>query len=49
MQNNIKKSGPVIAIGISEYDPKNDRRVTDVFEHADNLMYENKKELKAMQ
>ena len=44
-----KKDGnkPVIATGIAIYDPKKDKKVTDVFERADNMMYQNKKWLKA--
>ncbi|MBP5578573.1 MAG: GGDEF domain-containing protein [Ruminococcus sp.] len=39
---------PVLAAGMSEFDPDMDMRVQDVFERADNLMYENKKKSKAL-
>ncbi|MCR5301971.1 MAG: diguanylate cyclase [Lachnospiraceae bacterium] len=39
-------SGPVIASGMSEYIPKDDAKVSEVFERADNAMYENKRRLK---
>lgn len=35
-----------IAVGLSEFDPGTDMRVQDVFERADNLMYEDKKNCK---
>ncbi len=41
-----KKSRPVIAVGMSSYDPARDRVVRAVFKRADALMYENKKQLK---
>ena len=37
---------PVIASGISSYDPAADSSVTEVFDRADNMMYENKRALK---
>ena len=37
----------VISIGISDYDPDNDKSLSDVFERADREMYANKKELKS--
>lgn len=37
---------PVIASGMSSYDPSTDKGVSEVFERADNMMYENKRELK---
>ena len=37
---------PVIASGMSSYDPSTDKGVSEVFERADNMMYENKKALK---
>ena len=38
-----KKNGLVtMAFGLSEYNPDRDNRTQDVFERADNLMYENK-------
>ena len=42
-----KKSGVVtLAYGFSEFQPERDIRVQDVFERADNLMYENKRFIK---
>ncbi len=38
--------GPVIASGIAEYQPAEDRTVEDVFNRADVLMYDNKARLK---
>ena len=35
-----------LAFGISDYEPKTDMRVQDVFERADKLMYEDKKRCK---
>ncbi|WP_164173296.1 GGDEF domain-containing protein [Ruminococcus flavefaciens] len=44
-----KHNGMVIlAAGISDFDPDLDMRVQDVFERADNLMYDNKKICKAL-
>lgn len=37
---------PVVASGISSYDPSSDKSVGEVFDRADNMMYENKKWLK---
>ncbi len=36
----------VVATGMADYDSETDSRVTDVFERADKLMYENKRSLK---
>ncbi len=36
----------VVATGMADYDSETDPRVTDVFERADKLMYENKRSLK---
>ena len=38
--------GVIVACGMSEYNPNADTKVSDVFERADFLMYDNKKELK---
>ena len=43
------KKGPVVAIGMSTYKPESDVSVSDIFERADNLMYENKRNLKTIQ
>jgi len=42
-------TGPVVAIGMSAYNPESDVSVSDIFERADNLMYENKRSLKSIQ
>ncbi len=42
------KGAPILAAGMSDYIPETDVKVTDVFERADNLMYENKRKLKQM-
>ena len=45
---NLKhNSGPVIAVGFSVFDILNDHMVSDVFNRADNCMYENKTALKS--
>ncbi|MCR5118096.1 MAG: EAL domain-containing protein [Lachnospiraceae bacterium] len=47
VEDNMRRgNGPVIAIGMSEYDPHVDDSVSDVFKRADALMYDNKKTLK---
>ncbi len=44
---NIKRgSGPVIAAGMAVYDKNTDRRMSDVFERADGMMYGDKRKLK---
>ncbi len=47
MANMIDQSGPVIAIGMSEYRQGEDSGISEVFERADNRMYEDKKQLKS--
>ena len=47
LENKKKDSGVILAAGMSEYDPKIDRSVSDVFERADKEMYENKQKLKS--
>ena len=42
------KGAPILAAGMSDYIPETDVKMTDVFERADNLMYENKRKLKQM-
>ena len=45
--NNIDKhEGPVIAVGMAEYDPSVDSNVSDIFDRADRMMYEDKRALK---
>lgn len=46
-KNRDERSGPVIAAGMSEYDPDTDDSVTDIFERADYKMYNDKQELKS--
>ncbi len=46
LSNLDKHNGPVIAAGMAEYEPDSDTNVTDIFERADHLMYEDKRELK---
>ncbi|MCR4639627.1 GGDEF domain-containing protein [Ruminococcus sp.] len=47
LENNKRSGMVILAAGISDFDPDMDIRVQDVFERADNLMYENKKKCKA--
>ncbi len=47
IEANIATDGVVISIGYSTLEP-NDERLHDVFERADQMMYERKKELKQM-
>ena len=46
LSNRDSHEGPVIAIGLAEYDPLNDTDVNDIFDRADHRMYEDKRELK---
>lgn len=46
LKNNEKHKGPVIAIGLADYDPSVDSNINEVFERADHEMYEDKRELK---
>lgn len=46
LENKNIKGMPVVASGISSYDPASDKTVKEVFERADNMMYENKRDLK---
>ncbi len=47
VEENIKEGAVVVSIGYSSLRP-DDRELSDVFERADQMMYERKKELKAM-
>ena len=47
LANKRSRSGPTVACGMAVYDPDSDNEFSNVFERADSLMYENKKELKA--
>ncbi|MBR3534534.1 MAG: diguanylate cyclase [Oscillospiraceae bacterium] len=46
LSNQHSRSGPVVACGMSVYDPASDKCFDDVFNRADKSMYENKHELK---
>ena len=46
LSNLERHDGPVVASGIAEYKPESDTSVTDIFDRADHLMYEDKRELK---
>ncbi len=46
VESNIKENGVIIAVGYSVYGSE-DQYLRDVFERADQMMYERKKELKA--
>jgi diguanylate cyclase (GGDEF)-like protein len=48
VQANKDDDGPVLACGISPFDPATDKCVAQVFERADKLMYAHKKELKGL-
>ena len=49
IEENIRaESGAVIALGMSEYVPGEDKTFDEVFKRADNLMYEDKSRLKDM-
>ena len=49
VENNLRiDQGPVIASGMAEFDPGNDKSVEDIFMRADDLMYEDKAHLKDM-
>jgi diguanylate cyclase (GGDEF)-like protein len=48
MENNKAGDGVVLAAGMSEYIPKTDSMVTDIFERADKEMYEDKQKLKSV-
>jgi diguanylate cyclase (GGDEF)-like protein len=47
VEENVHKNDVVVAIGYAVLGPE-DRQLRDVFERADQMMYERKKELKAM-
>lgn len=47
VKKTLRENGfPIIATGLAVYDPEKDKKVTDVFNRADTLMYENKSQLK---
>ena len=47
VEENMKENGVAVSVGYSALTPE-DRQLRDVFERADQMMYERKKELKAM-
>ncbi len=47
LDNLRRGDGPVVAVGCAAFDPVNDDSVSEVFDRADNSMYENKAALKA--
>ncbi|MCR5356144.1 MAG: GGDEF domain-containing protein, partial [Lachnospiraceae bacterium] len=46
VSNRDRHEGPVIAIGIADYEPSGDIGFKEIFERADRLMYEDKRVLK---
>ncbi|MBO4680731.1 MAG: EAL domain-containing protein [Clostridiales bacterium] len=47
VEDNIRiGSGPVVAMGVAEYQPNSDKTVAEIFKRADDRMYEDKKRLK---
>lgn len=48
IENLRSRSGPIVACGLSIYDPEKDKSFCSVFERADREMYENKNELKSI-
>ncbi|MCR4735345.1 MAG: diguanylate cyclase [Treponema sp.] len=47
-ENKKTRTGPVIACGMAVFDADKDKEFADVFNRADSLMYENKKESKGL-
>lgn len=47
LSNRDRHDGPVIASGMSEYDPQGDTSFDEIFERADHMMYEDKRRLKS--
>ena len=48
IEGNIGKDKVVISLGLSDFDPEVDESFHEVFQRADNLMYERKMQLKGM-
>ncbi len=46
LDNQSTGNGPILAAGMSEYVPKTDSIVAEIFDRADKRMYENKRKLK---
>ena len=49
MENLKTNSGPVVASGMTEYNPESDNLISEIFDRADKEMYKNKQSLKNMQ
>lgn len=47
LENLKSGSGPILAAGMSEYEPDTDNLVTEIFDRADRKMYEDKQALKS--
>ena len=47
LTNKKTRVGPVVACGLSVFNPDSDKSFSDVFNRADSLMYENKKRIKS--
>ena len=47
LSNRDRHDGPVIASGMSEYDPQGDTSFDEIFERADQMMYKDKRRLKS--
>ena len=45
--NGLSRTGPVVAVGMAEFNKDYDKFFADVFNRADQLMYENKTEIKS--
>jgi GGDEF domain-containing protein len=48
LENRQKGNGPVVAIGIADYDQSIDTDVNILIDRADHKMYEDKKQLKSV-
>ena len=48
MANAISGNGPVIASGMSEFNPGKDSGISEVFERADDRMYADKRQIKKL-
>lgn len=48
VMQNFRSGQVIVSAGMSEYRPEHDRQIQEVFDRADALMYERKKELKGM-
>ena len=48
LENQKNEFGPVVAVGMACFNAKTDQKVSEVFERADAMMYENKNYLKRM-